>query len=83
VIKRIVQSDNCDHLDQHNHSSSVITYDEERNIINNNLLFDQRIDLATDGSSSQFANRLRKKISKHNALVIANYILSMKTEATN
>jgi hypothetical protein len=81
VIKRIVQSDKCDHLDQRNHSSSVITYDGERDSINNNLLFDQRIDLATDGSNSQFANRLRKKVSKHNALVIANFILSMKTEA--
>lgn len=81
MINRVVQTDKCDNLDQCNQSSSAIIYNEERDIINNNSLFDQKINLATDGSSSQFANRLRKRISKHNALTIANYILSMKTEA--
>jgi hypothetical protein len=46
---------------------------------NNDAIFDQRIDLITEGIDSFMASNLRE-LPKNNALTIANYILSMKSE---
>jgi hypothetical protein len=46
---------------------------------NNDAIFDQRIDLITEGIDSFMASNLRE-LPKDNALTIVNYILSMKSE---
>jgi hypothetical protein len=46
---------------------------------NNDAIFDQRIDLITEGIDSFMASNLRE-LPKDNALTLANYILSMKSE---
>jgi site-specific recombinase XerD len=45
-----------------------------------NPLFEQRLDNALDGLEPYYLDHLKNRISKANALTIANYILSMKVE---
>jgi hypothetical protein len=56
-----------------NVSVSFLTFSSD-NLIVNNPLFEVRLELATEGLE------LKKLLSKTNALTIANYILTMKTE---
>lgn len=48
-------------------------------VSNNDAIFDQKIDLITEGIDSFMASNLRE-LPKYNALTIVNYILSMKSE---
>lgn len=48
-------------------------------VSNNDAIFDQKIDLITEGIDSFMASNLRE-LPKDNALTIVNYILSMKSE---
>lgn len=43
-------------------------------------LFDQRLEIATEGLEPYYLEHLKTRISKENALTIANYVLSMKVE---
>lgn len=45
-----------------------------------NPLFEQRLDIALDGLEPYYLDHLKNRISKANALTIADYILSMKVE---
>ena len=45
-----------------------------------NPLFDQKLDIATEGLEPYYLEHLKTRISKENALTIANYVLSMKVE---
>jgi hypothetical protein len=45
-----------------------------------NPLFDQKLDIATEGLEPYYLEHLKTRLSKENALTIANYILSMKVE---
>jgi integrase len=44
------------------------------------LLFDQKLETATEGLESYHLQHLKTKISRRNALTIVKYILAMKTE---
>jgi hypothetical protein len=46
---------------------------------NNDVLFDRKIDLITEGIDSFFATKLRE-LPRDDALIIVNYIISMKNE---
>ena len=48
-------------------------------LLNDDALFDRKIDLITEGISPYFASKLRE-LSKNNALTIIDYVLSMKNE---
>ena len=43
-------------------------------------LFDQKLELATEGLEPYYLDHLRTRLSKENALIISKYILSMKVE---
>jgi hypothetical protein len=43
-------------------------------------LFDQKLELATEGIERYFLDHLKTRLSKENALTISKYILSMKVE---
>jgi hypothetical protein len=43
-------------------------------------LFDQKIELATDGLEPYYLDHLKKRISRKNSIIIARYILSMRIE---
>ena len=43
-------------------------------------LFDQKLELATEGIEPYFLDHLKTRLSKENALTISKYILSMKVE---
>jgi hypothetical protein len=45
-----------------------------------NPLFDQKLEIATEGLEPYYLEHLKTRISKENALTIANYVLSMKVE---
>ena len=45
-----------------------------------NPLFDQRLTNALDGLEPYYMKHLKTKVSKNNALTIANYILAMRVE---
>ena len=45
-----------------------------------NPLFDQKLDIATEGLEPYYLEHLKTRISKENALTIANYVFSMKVE---
>ncbi|MFL6417991.1 MAG: hypothetical protein ACJ71P_01055, partial [Nitrososphaeraceae archaeon] len=45
-----------------------------------NPLFDQKLDIATEDLESYYLEHLKTRISKDNALTIANYVISMKVE---
>jgi hypothetical protein len=53
---------------------------EDENAGNKNPLFDRKIETATEGLLPCFSNTLYHKLPTENALTIANYIISMKTE---
>ena len=56
---------------------------QERNLITEkNSLFEQKLELATEGLEPHVLEHLKTKISPNNALTIAKYILSMKTETS-
>ena len=44
------------------------------------VLFDQKLELATEGIEPYFLDHLKTRLSKENALTISKYILSMKVE---
>ena len=48
--------------------------------IDNNPLFDQNLELATEGLEPYFLEHLKTKLSQENALTISKYILSMRSE---
>ena len=56
---------------------------QEENLIysRSDPLFEQKLELATEGLEPYFLKHLKTKISPDNALVISKYVLSMKTEA--
>jgi integrase/recombinase XerD len=56
--------------------ATIITVKEKRR---DTLSFDREIETATSGLSPEYS-KLLNKISKDNALTIANYIISMRTE---
>jgi integrase len=62
-----------------NVSASFLTFSSD-NLTVNNPLFEGRLELATEGLEPSYFNKLKKLLSKTNALTIANYILAMKTE---
>jgi hypothetical protein len=45
-----------------------------------NPLFEQRLNNALDGLESYYYDHLKNRVSKSNALTIADYILAMKVE---
>jgi hypothetical protein len=45
-------------------------------------LFEQKLELATEGLEPHFLEHLRTKISPYNALIISKYILSMRVETS-
>jgi integrase/recombinase XerD len=45
-----------------------------------NPLFDQKLEIATEGLEPYYLEHLKTRISKENALTIANYVISMKIE---
>jgi hypothetical protein len=67
-------------------SNMVAFYDTQDNNNNyssqaeRNPLFDQKLDIATEGLEPYYLEHLKTRLSKENALTIANYILSMKVE---
>ncbi|MFL6397173.1 MAG: hypothetical protein ACJ706_08450 [Nitrososphaeraceae archaeon] len=67
-------------------SNMVAFYDTQDNNNNyssqaeRNPLFDQKLDIATEGLEPYYLEHLKTRLSKDNALTIANYILSMKVE---
>ncbi len=50
--------------------------------IKNDPLFEQKLELATEGLEPHILEHLKTKISPNNAFTIAKYILSMKTETS-
>jgi hypothetical protein len=48
--------------------------------VSNNPLFERKLELATEGLEPSFVNKLKTAVSNDNALIIANYIIAMKTE---
>lgn len=68
-------------------SNMLTVYDTQDDNNNNyssnaerNPLFDQKLDIATEGLEPYYLEHLKTRLSKENALTIANYILSMKVE---
>lgn len=65
--------------------TTVINSNKDKNSNNdynnhNNPLFDRKVDLVTAGLSAGYTRSLKNKVSQNNALIICNYITSMKTE---
>jgi hypothetical protein len=58
--------------------------DQEGNLITEkrDSLFEQKLELATEGLEPHLLEHLKTKISPNNALTIAKYIVSMKTETS-
>ena len=48
--------------------------------VSNNPLFERKLELATEGLEPSSVNKLKTAVSNDNALIIANYIIAMKTE---
>ncbi|HET7284242.1 MAG TPA: hypothetical protein VFI70_06105 [Nitrososphaeraceae archaeon] len=48
--------------------------------VSNNPLFERKLELATEALEPSFVNKLKTAVSNDNALIIANYIIAMKTE---
>ena len=46
----------------------------------NSSLFDQKIEIATEGLEPYYLDHLKKRISRKNSIIIARYILSMRIE---
>lgn len=59
-------------------NSSIQNYGEHDHI--DDVLFDQKLELATEGMESYFLDYLKTRLSKENAFTISKYILSMKVE---
>jgi integrase len=57
---------------------------QKGNLIATNIdpLFEQKLELATEGLEPHFLEHLKTKISPNNALIISKYILSMKVETS-
>jgi hypothetical protein len=55
---------------------------QEKQNVNNDPLFERKVDLVTEGLPAGYAKRLNlvSQISQDNALIICNYIMAMKTE---
>src|SRR5919109_2892276 len=51
-----------------------------KNNDHNDPLFDRKVDLVTAGLRARYDRRLKNDVSRNNALIICNYIISMKTE---
>ncbi|HEY9385849.1 MAG TPA: site-specific integrase [Nitrososphaeraceae archaeon] len=63
--------------------STILRAREEKGkekVSKNNPIFDRRIEIATEGLLPYFSRTLYHKLPYENALTIANYIISMKTE---
>ena len=61
-----------------NNNSSTQNYGEHNHF--DDALFDQKLELATEGIEPYFLDHLKTRLSKENALTISKYILSMKVE---
>lgn len=64
-------------------SISTILKEDDRVVeekASNNPIFDRKVEVATEGLLPYFSRTLYNKIPQENALTIANYIISMKTE---
>jgi integrase len=61
-------------------NTKITTIEELVEIEEENPLFDQRLNNALDGLEPYYLDHLKNRISKTNALTIADYILSMKVE---
>ena len=57
---------------------STQDYGKPRHV--DDALFDQKLELATEGIEPYFLDHLKTRLSKENALTISKYILSMKVE---
>jgi hypothetical protein len=63
--------------------TTVINSNKDKNSnndYNNNPLFDRKVDLVTAGLPAGYTRSFKNKVSQNNALIICNYITSMKTE---
>ncbi|HZD81779.1 MAG TPA: hypothetical protein VE076_02785 [Nitrososphaeraceae archaeon] len=56
------------------------SYENNYSQTERNPLFDQKLDITTEGLEPYYLEHLKTRISKENALTIANYIFSMKVE---
>lgn len=71
-----------------NSNSTELEYNINKGNIQNQILdeeldsslFDQKIELATDGLEAYYLDHLKKRISRKNSIIIARYILSMRIE---
>jgi hypothetical protein len=63
-------------------NETLVYYSHENNSsqTERNPLFDQKLDIATEGLEPYYIEHLKTRISKENALTIANYVFSMKVE---
>jgi hypothetical protein len=59
---------------------SITTTPLYGNYNNDDILFERKIEIITEGLTPQYFKCLYNKVSKGNALAIVNYITSMKTE---
>lgn len=57
-----------------------LSNDKVKKIEIHDALFDQKLELATEGLEPYYLDHLRTRLSKENALTISKYILSMKVE---
>jgi integrase len=62
--------------------TNLIRQEENLTYSRNDPLFEQKLELATEGLEPYFLKHLKTKISPDNALAISKYVLSMKTEAS-
>jgi hypothetical protein len=63
-------------------SNKVNAITETTTTTKNDPLFEQKLELATEGLEPHFLRHMRTKVSSDNALTISNYILSMTVAAS-
>lgn len=61
-------------------ASTTAISDSTTSTVNEDSLFDLKIEMATAGLIPYYSRSLLKDVTKENSLTIAKYILAMKTE---
>ena len=64
----------------YNHHTVIVSEDSKNNSNYDDVLFDRKVDIASEGLISCYSRCFYKIPLKENALTLANYVISMKSE---
>jgi hypothetical protein len=79
ATKRLTSSSSAQLVNNHHHATSIVS-SNSKGSTSDYALFDRKIEIACEGLSSYYSTRFYKIPLKENALTLAIYIISMKSE---